>query len=145
MNVLSRIFARTPSLRTRVVVATAIGAAIPVLIVGTVVWVGITSDRNGVGGTEWARDLLATESAPQDAGTCLPRRPREAGPSARAGSHPQPDFAGQGSAVPALISGGASEPAVTATGAPSASTCTDVATRRAVPGAGDTPAITPAW
>lgn len=45
MNILSRIFARTPSLRTRVVVATAIGAAIPVLIVGTVVWVGITNDR----------------------------------------------------------------------------------------------------
>ena len=45
MNVLSRIFARTPSLRTRVVLATAIGAAIPVLIVGTVVWVGITNDR----------------------------------------------------------------------------------------------------
>jgi two-component system sensor histidine kinase PrrB len=45
MNVLSRIFRRTPSLRARVVVATAIGAAIPVLIVGTVVWVGITNDR----------------------------------------------------------------------------------------------------
>lgn len=45
MNILSRIFARTPSLRTRVVVATAIGAAIPVLIVGTIVWVGITQDR----------------------------------------------------------------------------------------------------
>src|ERR1700722_572123 len=45
MNFLSRIFARTPSLRTRVVLATAIGAAIPVLIVGTVVWVGITNDR----------------------------------------------------------------------------------------------------
>ncbi|BBZ41397.1 HAMP domain-containing sensor histidine kinase [Mycobacterium conspicuum] len=45
MNVLSRIFARTPSLRTRVVIATAIGAAIPVLIVGVVVWVGITNDR----------------------------------------------------------------------------------------------------
>ena len=45
MNLLSRIFARTPSLRTRVVLATAIGAAIPVLIVGTVVWVGITADR----------------------------------------------------------------------------------------------------
>ena len=45
MNVLSRIFARTPSLRTRVVLATAIGAAIPVLIVGVVVWVGITNDR----------------------------------------------------------------------------------------------------
>ena len=42
MNALSRIFRRTPSLRARVVVATAIGAAIPVLIVGTVVWVGIT-------------------------------------------------------------------------------------------------------
>jgi two-component system, OmpR family, sensor histidine kinase PrrB len=45
MNVLSRVFARTPSLRTRVVLATAIGAAIPVLIVGVVVWVGITNDR----------------------------------------------------------------------------------------------------
>ncbi len=45
MNILSRIFARTPSLRTRVVIATVIGAAIPVLIVGTVVWVGITNDR----------------------------------------------------------------------------------------------------
>ncbi len=45
MNFLSRILARTPSLRTRVVLATAIGAAIPVLIVGTVVWVGITNDR----------------------------------------------------------------------------------------------------
>src|SRR5271163_358498 len=45
MKFLSRLFARTPSLRTRVVLATAIGAAIPVLIVGTVVWVGITNDR----------------------------------------------------------------------------------------------------
>jgi two-component system sensor histidine kinase PrrB len=45
MKTLSRIFARTPSLKTRVVVATAIGAAIPVLIVGIVVWVGITNDR----------------------------------------------------------------------------------------------------
>src|ERR1700742_422153 len=45
MNILSRIFARTPSLRTRVVVATVIGAAVPVLIVGIVVWVGITNDR----------------------------------------------------------------------------------------------------
>ncbi|OBI50664.1 two-component sensor histidine kinase [Mycobacterium kyorinense] len=44
MNFLSRILTRTPSLRTRVVIATAIGAAIPVLIVGTVVWVGITGD-----------------------------------------------------------------------------------------------------
>ncbi len=42
---LSRIFARTPSLRTRVAFATAIGAAIVVLIVGTIVWVGITNDR----------------------------------------------------------------------------------------------------
>src|SRR6202011_2835905 len=45
MNLLSRILTRTPSLRARVVVATAIGAAIPVLIVGVVVWVGITNDR----------------------------------------------------------------------------------------------------
>ncbi len=44
MNLLSRILTRTPSLRTRVVVATAIGAAIPVLIVGAVVWVGINGD-----------------------------------------------------------------------------------------------------
>ena len=42
---LSRIFRRTPSLRTRVALATAIGAAIVVVIVGTVVWVGITNDR----------------------------------------------------------------------------------------------------
>lgn len=45
MKMLSRLLARTPSLRTRVVVATVIGAAIPVLIVGAVVWVGITNDR----------------------------------------------------------------------------------------------------
>src|SRR3954469_13679558 len=45
MNRLSRIFRRTPSLRTRVAFATAIGAAIVVLIVGTIVWVGITNDR----------------------------------------------------------------------------------------------------
>ncbi|BBY24675.1 sensor histidine kinase [Mycobacterium stomatepiae] len=45
MKFLSRLLARTPSLRTRVVLATAIGAAIPVLIVGAVVWVGITNDR----------------------------------------------------------------------------------------------------
>lgn len=45
MKILSRIFARTPSLKTRVVLATAIGAAIPVLVVGAVVWVGITNDR----------------------------------------------------------------------------------------------------
>lgn len=42
---LSRIFRRTPSLRTRVALATAIGAAIVVVIVGTIVWVGITNDR----------------------------------------------------------------------------------------------------
>ena len=40
-----RIFRRTPSLRTRVAFATAIGAAIVVAIVGAVVWVGITNDR----------------------------------------------------------------------------------------------------
>ncbi len=45
MNFLSRILTRTPSLRARVVVATVIGAAIPVLIVGVVVWFGITNDR----------------------------------------------------------------------------------------------------
>ena len=46
MDRLSRIsFARTPSLRTRVAFATAIGAAIVVVIVGTIVWVGITNDR----------------------------------------------------------------------------------------------------
>src|ERR1700677_89537 len=45
MNFFSRILTRTPSLRARVVVATVIGAAIPVLIVGSVVWVGITNDR----------------------------------------------------------------------------------------------------
>ena len=46
MNLARRIFARTPSLRTRVVFATAIGTAIAVLIVGAIVWVGITNDRN---------------------------------------------------------------------------------------------------
>jgi len=45
MIALSRIFRRTPSLRTRVALATAIGAAIVVVIVGTVVWIGITNDR----------------------------------------------------------------------------------------------------
>jgi two-component system, OmpR family, sensor histidine kinase PrrB len=45
MKNVSRIFARTPSLRTRVAFATAIGAAIVVIIVGTIVWVGITNDR----------------------------------------------------------------------------------------------------
>ncbi|WP_179474691.1 HAMP domain-containing sensor histidine kinase [Mycolicibacterium vinylchloridicum] len=42
---LARIFRRTPSLRTRVAFATAIGAAIVVTIVGAIVWVGITNDR----------------------------------------------------------------------------------------------------
>lgn len=45
MEPLSRIFRRTPSLRTRVAFATAVAAAIVVGIVGTVVWVGITNDR----------------------------------------------------------------------------------------------------
>jgi two-component system, OmpR family, sensor histidine kinase PrrB len=45
MNLLSRIFQRTPSLRTRVAFATAIAAAIVVGIVGVIVWVGITNDR----------------------------------------------------------------------------------------------------
>jgi two-component system, OmpR family, sensor histidine kinase PrrB len=45
VNVLSRIFRRTPSLRTRVAFATAIAAAIVVGIVGTVVWIGVTNDR----------------------------------------------------------------------------------------------------
>src|ERR1700761_9782040 len=45
MNRVSHAFRRTPSLRTRVAFATAIGAAIVVLIVGTIVWIGITNDR----------------------------------------------------------------------------------------------------
>jgi two-component system sensor histidine kinase PrrB len=45
MSLVSRIFRRTPSLRTRVALATAIGAAIVVVIVGAVVWIGITNDR----------------------------------------------------------------------------------------------------
>jgi two-component system sensor histidine kinase PrrB len=45
MNRLSRIFRRTPSLRTRVALATAVSAAIVVGFVGTVVWFGITNDR----------------------------------------------------------------------------------------------------
>ncbi len=45
MNILSRVFRRTPSLRTRVAFATSIAAAIVVGIVGTIVWVGITNDR----------------------------------------------------------------------------------------------------
>jgi len=45
VDIFSRVFARTPSLRTRVAFATAIGAAIVVVIVGIIVWVGITNDR----------------------------------------------------------------------------------------------------
>lgn len=45
MNVVSRVFRRTPSLRTRVAFATAIAAAIVVGIVGAIVWIGITNDR----------------------------------------------------------------------------------------------------
>jgi two-component system, OmpR family, sensor histidine kinase PrrB len=45
MDRLSRIFRRTPSLRTRVAFASAVSAAIVVGIVGTVVWFGITNDR----------------------------------------------------------------------------------------------------
>ena len=45
MNLISRVFRRTPSLRTRVAFATAIAAAIVVGIVGAIVWIGITNDR----------------------------------------------------------------------------------------------------
>ena len=45
MSILRRIFARTPSLRTRVALATAIGTAIVTVIIGTIVWIGITGDR----------------------------------------------------------------------------------------------------
>ncbi|MCG5431120.1 HAMP domain-containing histidine kinase [Mycobacterium sp. MYCO198283] len=45
MSLLTRVFRRTPSLRTRVAFTTAIAAAIVVGIVGAVVWVGITGDR----------------------------------------------------------------------------------------------------
>lgn len=45
MDFLSRVFRRTPSLRTRVAFATAIAAAIVVGIVGAIVWIGITNDR----------------------------------------------------------------------------------------------------
>ncbi|MGH3560550.1 MAG: histidine kinase dimerization/phospho-acceptor domain-containing protein, partial [Mycobacterium sp.] len=43
MNILTRIFTRTPSLRSRVAFAVAVGTAIVVLIAGVVVWVGVTS------------------------------------------------------------------------------------------------------
>ena len=45
MNRLSRYFRRTPSLRTRVAFASAVAAGIMLVIVGTIVWVGITNDR----------------------------------------------------------------------------------------------------
>jgi two-component system, OmpR family, sensor histidine kinase PrrB len=45
MNLLTRIVRRTPSLRTRVALTSAIAAAIVVGIVGAVVWIGITGDR----------------------------------------------------------------------------------------------------
>jgi two-component system sensor histidine kinase PrrB len=45
MNYLSRYFRRTPSLRTRVAFASMAAAAIMLVIVGTIVWVGITNDR----------------------------------------------------------------------------------------------------
>src|ERR1700737_2059675 len=45
MDRLSRLLVRTPSLRTRVAFATAVSSAIMVLIVGAVVWIGITNDR----------------------------------------------------------------------------------------------------
>jgi two-component system sensor histidine kinase PrrB len=45
MNSLAQIFRRTPSLRTRVALTSAIAAAIVVGIVGVVVWIGITGDR----------------------------------------------------------------------------------------------------
>ncbi|UVO14881.1 HAMP domain-containing histidine kinase [Mycobacterium sp. SVM_VP21] len=45
MKLLRRIFARTPSLRTRVMLVTAIGTAIVTVIIGAIVWVGITNDR----------------------------------------------------------------------------------------------------
>ncbi|SHV84047.1 signal transduction histidine kinase [Mycobacteroides abscessus subsp. abscessus] len=45
MNILARVFRRTPSLQSRVAFATGIAAAIVVGIVGTIVWIGITNDR----------------------------------------------------------------------------------------------------
>ncbi|WP_102145326.1 sensor histidine kinase [Mycobacterium hubeiense] len=46
MNLLSRIFRRTPSLRQRVAFTSAIAGAIVVVIAGTVVWFGITDAWN---------------------------------------------------------------------------------------------------
>ena len=45
MSLVTRIFRRTPSLRTRVAFTSAVAAAIIAVIVGTVVWIGITGDR----------------------------------------------------------------------------------------------------
>ena len=45
MNLLSRIFRRTPSLRTRVAFARRSRRRSSSVIVGTVVWIGITNDR----------------------------------------------------------------------------------------------------
>lgn len=45
MSMIRRVFARTPSLRTRVVFATAIGTAIVTVFIGAIVWVGVTNDR----------------------------------------------------------------------------------------------------
>jgi two-component system sensor histidine kinase PrrB len=45
MRLLARYFRRTPSLRTRVAFASMVAAAIMLVIVGTIVWVGITNDR----------------------------------------------------------------------------------------------------
>jgi two-component system, OmpR family, sensor histidine kinase PrrB len=45
MSLVTRIFRRTPSLRTRVAFTSAVAAAIIAVIVGTVVWFGITNDR----------------------------------------------------------------------------------------------------
>src|SRR6201989_1447821 len=45
MNLLSRVFRRTPSLRTRWGFAKALAASIVVGIVGAIVWIGITNDR----------------------------------------------------------------------------------------------------
>jgi two-component system, OmpR family, sensor histidine kinase PrrB len=45
MDFLSRYFRRTPSLRTRVAFASMVAAAIMLVIVGTIVWIGITNDR----------------------------------------------------------------------------------------------------
>jgi hypothetical protein len=80
--------------------------------------------------------LSARQARPAAASPCRTRfpasaeapYPRIAGASGAVTQDVLSNFPGQGSAVPAFISGGVSGSAVTATGAPSASTCTDVAT-----------------